>query len=385
MTHPGRDRLACGVRPQSFRRRFVFVGLWLLSSVALCGCASTDVIQADNMPQWLQAPMIENPKTLDLSRLATGTYGNDTIDRGDVLEVTINAGLNTRDSVTIPVRVSENGMASLPVVGDVPVQGLDLESSEAAIAATCIQRGIYRSPHVTVTMKRQRMNRIMVGGAVKTPGTYPLPRGSADLLSALAAAGFLADNAGTGIEIRNAAGTNAAVQPDRIANGLPGANNIAQTGYSQNLSTVSKSSQSLQVDLVSATKSGANAYPLGDGAIVMVERRDPPPVEIMGLVKKPDTYEYPIGKSLTLLGAISKAGGVSNLGANKVYIVRHLAGQPKPTVIEASIRAAKRGGVENLKLAPGDVVSVEQTPTTVLLETFNIIRFGVGTSLNTLF
>ena len=358
-----------------------------MSSVALGGCASTDVIQADNMPQYLQATTIENPKTLDLSRLATGTYGNDTIDRGDVLEVSINAGLSTKDSVTIPVRVNENGMASLPVVGDVLVQGLDLESSEAAIAATCIQRGIYRSPHVTVTMKRQRMNRIMVGGAVKTPGTYPLPRGSADLLSALAAAGFLADNAGTGIEIRNAGGTNNAVQPDRIANGLPGANNIAQTGHSQSLSTVAKStpSQSLRVDLVSATKGGANAYPLGDGAIVMVERRDPPPIQIMGLVKKPDSYDYPIGTSLTLLGAISKAGGVSNLGANKVFIVRQVAGQPKPTVIEASIRAAKRGGVENLKLAPGDVVSVEQTPTTVLLETFNIIRFGVGTSLNTLF
>ena len=382
MTHPGRDRLACCVRPQSSRRRFVFAWTCLLSCAALCGCASTEVIHANNVPQWLQAPTIENPKTLDLSGLATGTYGNDTIDRGDVLEVTINAGLNTKDNVTIPVRVTENGMASLPVVGEVPVLGLDLESSEAAIAASCVQRGIYRSPHVTVTMKRQRMNRIMVGGAVKSPGTYPLPRGSADLLSALAAAGFLADNAGTGIEIRNAA-----VQPDRIAGGLPGSNNVAQTGHSQTLPTSARSSsaQSLRVDLVSATKAGANAYPLGDGAIVMVERRDPAPVQVMGLVKKPDTYEYPIGTELTLLSLISKAGGVSNLGANKVFIIRQIAGQPKPTIIEASLRAAKRHGEENPKLAPGDVVSVEQTPTTVLLDTLSVIRFGVGTSLNTLF
>ena len=387
MTHPGRDRLACCVRPQSSRRRFVFAWTCLASCVAFCGCASTEVIQANNVPQWLQAPTIENPKTLDLSRLATGTYGNDTIDRGDVLEVTINAGLSTKDNVTIPVRVTENGMASLPVVGEVPVLGFDLETSEAAIAAACVQRGIYRNPHVTVTMKRQRMNRIMVGGAVKSPGTYPLPRGSADLLSALAAAGFLADNAGTGIEIRNASGTTGALQPDRIAGGSLGANNVAQTGHSQTLPTSARSSsaQSLRVDLVSATKAGANAYPLGDGAIVMVERRDPPPIQIMGLVKKPDTYEYPIGTELTLLGAISKAGGVSNLGANKIFIIRQIAGQAKPTVIEASLRAAKRDSAENLKLAPGDVVSIEQTPTTVLLETLSFIRFGIGTSLNTLF
>lgn len=385
MTHPGRDRLACCVRPQSSRRRFVFAWTCLASCVALCGCASTEVIQANNIPQWLQAPAIENPKTLDLSRLATGTYGDDTIDRGDVLEVTINAGLSTKDNVTIPVRVTESGMASLPVVGEVPVLGLDLESSEAAIAATCVQRGIYRSPHVTVTMKRQRMNRIMVGGAVKNPGWYPLPRGNSDLLSALAAAGFLAENAGTGIEIRNATGTTGGIQPDRIAMGLPGAGSVAQTGHSQSVSAAPRTSQSLRVDLVSATKGSAGAYPLGDGAIVMVERRDPPPIQIMGLVKKPDTYEYPIGTDLHLLGAIAKAGGVSNIGANKVYIIRQVSAQAKPTVIEASLRAAKRDSSENLKLAPGDVVSIEQTPTTVFLETLSFIRFGIGTSLNTLF
>ena len=92
-------------------------------------------------------------------------------------------------------------------------------------------------------------------------------------LSALVAAGSLSDDAGTGIEIRNLNGVDNAVQPDRIANGLGGPNSVFQTGYSQTLPTAVRSSQTLKVDLVAATKGGAKAYPLSDGAIVMVNAR----------------------------------------------------------------------------------------------------------------
>ncbi|HLQ43841.1 MAG TPA: polysaccharide biosynthesis/export family protein, partial [Planctomycetaceae bacterium] len=367
----------------SWRRLFV-TWLWLASSVVFSGCASTDVIQADKLPQWLQAPTIENPKTLDLSRLATGSYSNDTIDRGDVLEVTINAGLNSKDNVTIPVRVTDNGMASLPVVGEVPVQGLELESAEAAIATTCVQRGIYRSPHVTVAMKRQRTNRVMLVGSFKNPGIQHLPRASSDLLSAIVAGGGLADDAGTIVEIRNSSGTGGSALPDRIASGLDASSNIAQTGHSQSLPTAAGSPQSFRVDLVSATKEGTSAYPLGDGAIVMVERRDPLPVNVQGLVHKPGPVNYPLGTELHLLEAVGMAGGTNNQGANKVTIIRHVAGQPNPTVIATSLREAKRRGEMNLKLAPGDVVSVEQTPATVFIDTIHLIRFAIGTSLTPL-
>ncbi len=357
---------------------------WLASSLLLTGCASSDIIQADNVPQWLQAPTIANAKTLDLSRLATGSYTNDLIDRGDVLEVTINTGLNAKDNITFPVRVSDNGLAALPVVGEVSVQGLELESAEAAIAAACVQRAIYRSPQVTVTMKKQRTNRVMVVGAVKNPSIYNLPRGSSDLLSALVAAGSLADNAGTSVEVRNPPSTPGS-QPDRIANGLGGTDNVAQTGHSQPLpAAATKSAQSVRVDLVSATKIGSGAYPLQDGAVVNVERRDPPPVHVLGLVQKPGKYDYPLGTELHLLDAVALASGASNQGANKVFIIRHPPGQPQPTVIEASLRDAKRRGDMNLKLAPGDVVSVEQTPATMFIDTIHLIRFAIGTSLTPL-
>ena len=113
-----------------------------------------------------------------------------------------------------------------------------------------------------------------------------------------------------------------------------------------------------------------------------VERRDPESIQVTGLVNKAGEIKYPIGTELRLLDAISQAGWTSNQGANKVYIIRNT---PRPIVMEASLREAKRNVNENIRLAPGDVVSVEQTPTTVMIDTLKLIRFAVGTSLNTLF
>ncbi len=382
MTHAGRDPLALSARR---RPAFWFFGCALIAAAASCGlsgCVSNDVYQASELPTALQATHIENPKTLDLIRLANGTYNNELIAADDVLEVNILAGLNPKDNPpAMQPRVSKTGMISLPEVGDVNVAGLDLESAESAIATACVQRQIYRRPHVTVSMKRQATNRVMIAGAVKNPNYYNLPRGSSDILSAIVAAGGLADDAGTNIEVRNPSGE--PISRDRIAQGLGPTGDMKLVGHSETLPTGIRSGPTMfKVDLVSATKSGQAAAPLTDGSIVTVERRDPESIQVTGLVRNPGEIKYPIGTDLRLLEAISRAGWTSNQGANKVYIIRKA---PRQIVIQASLREAKRNPNENLLLAPGDTVSVEQTPATVMIDTLHLIRFAVGTSLNTLF
>lgn len=382
MTHVGRDPLALSVRRRPAHWRFGGALILAATSFALTGCASSDVIPASELPGSLQAVHIENPKTLEFGRLANGNYNNELIAADDVLEVNVLAGLNPKDNPpTMQPRVSKNGMISLPEVGDVNVAGLDLESAESAIATACVQRQIYRRPHVTVSMKRQATNRVMVAGAVKNQGYYNLPRGSSDMLSAIVAAGGLADDAGTNVEVRNP--SIGVVRSDRIAQELGSPSDMRNVGYSQPLPAGQRSGPSMiKVDLVSATKNGQAAALLGDGSIVTVERRDPESIQVLGLVNKPGEIKYPIGTDLRLLDAISQAGWTSNQGANKVYIIRNT---PRQIVIQASLREAKRNSNENIRLAPGDVVSVEQTPTTVMIDTLKLIRFAVGTSLNTLF
>lgn len=386
MTSIGRDpsTLSDRFRLQHWQRSVVFLALAV--SGGLIGCASRDVYRAAELPANFQAKHIENAKTLELSKLATVAYNEDLIDVDDVLELHILVGLNPKDNPPVmQPRVNKAGTISIISVGEVPVQGLDLQTAGSVIAAACIERGIYRAPQVTVKMSKKATNQVMVVGAVQRQGPYNLPRGSSNLFTALMAAGTLADDAGTVIEVRNPPGSTTS-SPGRIA-GEFGVGTIAQAGHSTILPTASKTiASNYQVDLVSATKQGASggSYQLQDGAIVMVERRDPEPIHIGGLVHKPGPIKYPMGTDLNLLSAISEAGGVSNQGANKVFIIRKVDGQPQPVNILASIRKAKRNPADNLALKPGDQVSVEQTPGTVFIDTIHLIRFAIGTSLTPL-
>jgi hypothetical protein len=47
-------------------------------------------------------------------------------------------------------------------------------------------------------------------------------------------------------------------------------------------------------------------------------------------------------------------------------------------VIEISYRDAKKSADSNIRLGPGDVVSVEHTPGTVFMEALNLVRFGIS-------
>ena len=110
----------------------------------------------------------------------------------------------------------------------------------------------------------------------------------------------------------------------------------------------------------------------------MVEKRDPAPIHVGGLMNKADTYDFPIGKPLTVVKAIQMAGGPSHQLADKVYVIRPLAQDGKKALIQVSLRRAKRSPQEDIILGPGDTVLVEHTVGTVLMEAMQLIRFGIS-------
>ena len=364
--------------------------LTLLTLVAGCQTTGGDKFTFSTMPPEMLAVRRDNVQTLDLHRLARASANSDVIDRGDVIEVVISAGLDEKDTIKLPVRVNDDGMATLPEIGPVALAGLEMEAAEAAIVLACIERQLYRRPNVTVTMKRQRVNLVTVIGAVNEPGVYELPRGRSDLLAALVAAKSLAKDAGTIVEIRNPDQSTGS-RPDPIASGgLPGVNTVGLTNGSTDSvatdalaigSTTSGQLQTIRVDLVTATKTGTGGYLLSDGAVVRVEKRDPEPLHVMGLVRKPDRYNFPIAEDVRVTDAIALAGGTSQSVCDKIYVIRRKANGSDTAVVQVSLREAKRNSKANLRLAPGDVVSVEQTPATVVMEALNIVRFGISSSL----
>ncbi|MBA4031306.1 MAG: hypothetical protein C0478_10525 [Planctomyces sp.] len=347
----------------------------------LSGCQSPNHFTTKSLPPQLVAKKAANAQTLDLSKLATQYPSNELIGTGDVVEVTIAAGLGATEAVIFPTRVGEDGQANIPIVGPVELAGMELADAEGAIASAAVGRGLYRQPHVTVTMKRRRLNRITVLGAVNKPGVVELPRDSSDLLAAIVAAGNLSPTAGTHVEIRNPD----VAAPAKLRDNDPIARLSGETGGSEpddNMMAGVGAKKTINIDLVSAVKEGRGTeYRLGDGAVVNVERHDFQPLQVIGLVSKPGKFDYPVGKDVYVLDAIALAGGVSSKAANKVYVIRHRTNESDPAVVTVSMQKAKSNGQENLLLQPGDVVSVEQTAATIILDTVTqVIRFTVGGS-----
>ena len=92
------------------------------------------------------------------------------------------------------------------------------------------------------------------------------------------------------------------------------------------------------------------------------------------------------GLLVTSLFVAVLLGGLSSTVADKVYVIRPLPDDSGQTaVIEVSLMEAKRDASRNIRLGPRDLVSIEHTPATMLLELVKIIRFGVGASLTPLF
>jgi protein involved in polysaccharide export with SLBB domain len=336
------------------------------------------VYLASNLPPELQVPPTTHGKLLDLSRLAVPQQRSSVIGVGDVLEVTIAHGYEEEDPVPTPVRVTEAGVVNLALVGPVMVAGLEPAQAEQAIAREAVNRDLYLHPNVTVVIEEKHKNHVTVLGAVKTQGVVELERSNSDLVGALAMAEGLTEDAGTEIQIMRqvpAGGTNLAGPPPG------GGGNVQLASYSSAPGPVTRVAQ--RVDLIAATQGGnIGDYRLNDGDVVMVHEKEPRYVYVMGLVNEPQQVEILPGEDLRLLSALATAKGRKFEFADKVHVMRQMPGQAEPAVIEVSVREAKRNGNANLILGAGDVVSVEETPLTVVAGAIQqVLRFGISGSV----
>ena len=361
------------------------LGLLAIICLLLTGCHGANHYYAEKSVFGPKLPasmrLVARPKvlTVDMTRLAGGAGDSDTINTGDVLEVKIAAGLSEDDQATMGARVSDDGTISLPEIGSVNVAGIEPSGAESLIRAAAISKGLYiNNPSVTVRFTDRRMNRVRVLGAVKSPGTYPLPPNSSDVVSALAAAEGLADDAGQTIEVRNPVTRTHGERPAIAGDPTQPYSNVSSS--TSETATSNGRMNSYTIDLISAVKAGDGQYNVADGGVIMVEKRDPEKINVQGLVKIPNRYEIPVGEDLYLLDAIALAGGISNQLADKIYVKRKPVEGRNPDVIEVSYRAATHSTDSNVLLGPGDVIKVAHTPATVVMEVLNIIRFGINGS-----
>jgi polysaccharide biosynthesis/export protein len=280
-------------------------------------------------------------------------------------------------STTTPIRVGDNGAIIVPLIGAVVVAGLSAEQAEQVISSESINRGVFRTPCVTVTMKQCRINKVTVVGAVEKPGVQGLPRGSCSLLAALTAAGGLSKEASSDVEIRRTDQREylpggPVDRPSRVAEGQ------GPEGTLMSYNSPAQGPIVMPINLTSATSGNQLLPELRDGDVVYVAKRILPAIHVLGLVSKPGEFPFPTNQELRVLDSLAMAGGCSNPVAEKVLVIRHLPNRKEPIQIAVSIQDAK-SGQDNIALAPGDTVSVEQTPETMVVDVLkSFIHFSVG-------
>ncbi len=363
-------------------------GLLLLTGLTV-GCGSTG-IQASRLPGNFQASSREHSSVMDFSRVSSVGTSDSTIGPRDLLKITVASGRDQEKPEPVMVRVAQNGTVDVPLIGVTKVAGMEAHVAGQTIAQAGIERQIYVRPYVTVEIDSKAVRSVTVLGAVQEPGVHELPYGNCNLVTALAAAGGLSEDASTEVEIiRQPTENHSGLAGDPLVSGN---DNVQLASYQSNHSQAgnhgrSRPLQVMRMDLSEGQTQTHADTRLVDRDVVKIIPRAEEMVFVTGLVRSPGQYEMPLDQDVHLLDAIAMAGGQSSPVADKLLIIRRVKDQPQPIVINASLSAAKRNGRENIRLAPGDTVSIEQTPTTVVVDTFRQIfrvSFGVASRVTSL-
>jgi protein involved in polysaccharide export with SLBB domain len=105
------------------------------------------------------------------------------------------------------VRLSENGRATLPLIGEVVLSGMGVKAAAAAIEAA-YRKGYLVKPAVTVTVTEKKRERFNLIGQVAKPNAYYFPEsGTLTLLDAIGLAGGFTRMANQKVVVTRASGS----------------------------------------------------------------------------------------------------------------------------------------------------------------------------------
>ena len=216
----------------------------------------------------------------------------------DVLSITVFG----EPAMTGKYTVGSDGEFTFPFLGRVKAAGLTARAIEADLRSR-LAEGLLKNPQVTVEVAEYRSQRIFVIGEVAKPGLIPLT-GSTTLLEALASAGALTERAGGDLLLLRPA---PAGEAGPVLPGAPGVTEVRRVNI-----------QELQVGAVSDNSRLIN------GDTIFVPRAET--IDVLGQVSTPGQYR--IEKGMTVLRAISLAGGVTRLGStSRVKLIRIVDGK----------------------------------------------------------
>jgi polysaccharide export outer membrane protein len=221
--------------------------------------------------------------------------------------------------------VDGDGTIDFPLLGRMKAGGMSLREMQEALVEGLGAKYL-RNPQVSVEVAEYRSQTIFITGEVRQAGTYPI-RGNTKLMEALAMAGGTSPQASDEILIVHPREGRATTGPV-----LPDDKDSAETRH-VSLRDLQSGQMSENVDL-------------RDGDTIFVPRAET--IFVTGYVRSPGPYVMTRG--MTVLQAISLAGGLTERGSNRgIRILRTADG--KQVEVGASLSDL---------VQPGDTIVVRQ-------------------------
>ena len=246
--------------------------------------------------------------------------------------------LGPRDLISVKVfevpelnvesRVSEKGTVNLPLIGDVPAEGLTADEFGKRLEELLEERYVNRAS-VAIEVREFRSRPIVVMGAVKSPGNLAFP-GRWTLLEALAAAGGLAEGHGDYVNVLRRANNGLTDQiairvDDLLVHGEPRAN-----------------------------------IPIFANDLINVPVPSAVTIFCLGEVTSPGAQQFRSTDRITVLSAIARAGGLSARASKKISVKRR-KGESLQQEIEIDYRKILSGKEPDMTLRDGDVLVIKES------------------------
>lgn len=280
------------------------------------------------------------------------------------------------------VRVAQDGTISLPLIGTVVVGGLDEDQARAAISQQLSR--FMKEPRLEMYVDRYRSRGVAVAGAVQKPGIFDLATFGDSLNDMLAMAGGPTPGAAQGAIFFPAGMTQnpnvGAAAPTDAAASLPPATAVANEQHPAANSDMPASRVAIAIPFGRAGDEGCLNTPARPGDVILVATAGT--VTVVGWVRNPGSF--PIGPGMTVLGAVSAAGGA--IFSWHAEVLR--TDQNGSRVAKRfSLSDLQSGSETDIPIEAGDVVLVEKSVVGAVpygvWELFE--RFGTGIGIGAAF
>jgi len=288
----------------------------LTSSCALVTLLAASLAAAQNAPTaGAQAPA--QPASTQAAANRPSDY---VVGPQDVLKVSV----YDEPTMSGTFRVDTDGSFQYPMLGRVAASGMRVRDIEQMLK-TKLEDGFIRRAQVTVDVDQFRSRSVFIVGEVRSPGKYPMT-GQMSLIEALAAAGSTTPTASSEVLILRPRNPTTAqpLTPDQVD----------QTNVTRiNLGDLQLGRLSDNVSLM-------------EGDTIFVPKAEK--FFITGQVRNPGAYTFERG--LTVLQAISLAGGLTDKGSNRrIKVIRNVKGKKSQQNIDLAD-----------SIQPGDTLLVPQ-------------------------